>query len=100
MLSRLIPQANKGNNMKSKFTLANGDLSAYAFACGYIQTYIWGNQELSLSHSGGFVYDLRGYDQAPFKRLFWETYESLGEARKAYKKRVKEMKTSGMMEDE
>lgn len=86
--------------MQNKFTLANGDLSTYAFACGYVQTYVLGNQELNLRHSGGSVYDLRGYDQSPFKRLFWETYESIGEARKAYRKRVKEMKSSGMLAEE
>lgn len=81
---------------KNKFKLINGDLTAYAFACGYIQSYVWGGQEVHLRHSGGYVYDLRGYNREPFERLFWETYESLGEARKAYRMKVRQIKTCGL----
>lgn len=81
---------------ENKFRLLNGELTAYAFACGYIQSHIWGGQELHLRHTGGYVYDLRGFNQSPFERIFWDTFESLTDARKAYRARVRQMRQGGM----
>lgn len=85
--------------MDNRFKLKNGDLSQYAFACGYVQTYARGNLELALKHSGGSVYDLRGYTQSPFAREFWDTFDTIGRARKAYRQRKAQMR-SGKFEVE
>lgn len=78
--------------MTSKFNLKSGDLSRYAFTCGYVQSHVCGGLELNLKHSGGSVYDLRGYTHSPFAREFWDTFDTIGEARKAYRARKAQMR--------
>ena len=78
--------------MTDRFKLKSGDLSRYAFACGYVQSHICNGLELNLKHSGGSVYDLRGYTQHPFAREFWDTFDTIGEARKAYRQRKAQMR--------
>lgn len=65
----------------SKFYLSDGQLSAYSFACGYIQEakgehYIQMYTE-SVVHIKVFKLDNT--------RLEWNSYDTIGEARKAFK---------------
>ena len=61
--------------MKTTFRLPNGDLSAYAFACGYVQR---ADNETTLKKDGCYhVQDLNG---------LWLTFTYLTEARAAFRK--------------
>ncbi len=76
--------------MADKFKLANGDLTNYAFICGYVQTSVlYANTAITLYHDGGNVYHVRAHDHKRHERLFWLSFESLTEARKVYKSIVK-----------
>lgn len=75
-------------NELDKFHLKNGDLSAYAFACGYIQVHKINEIETTLYHDGCF--HVRTNDFNEHKRIKWESYSSLVEARNEYKEQCKE----------
>ena len=66
--------------MKTEIKKPNGDLTAYGFACGYVQR----EGEVRLYKDGVYhVQDGLGY---------WESYGSLTEARSDYARRVKRSK--------
>lgn len=75
--------------MKNKFTNKNGDLSLYAFGCGYIQEY--GNFVngvcTRLYKDGGPCWHIRttGLNGGSV----WEVKETLTDARKEYRAQVK-----------
>lgn len=79
------------NNGNRKFYLKDGQLTAYSFACGYIQRALFIVKpeedfiELDLWHEGA-CYHVRAYDYKSKGRLFWDSYDTLGEARKAFHK--------------
>lgn len=75
------------NNGDRKFYLKNGELTAYSFACGYIQRAVIGGAggvQLDLWREGA-CYHVRGHKYGE-GRLFWDSYDTLGEARKAFHK--------------
>lgn len=73
----------------NKFHTAKGRLTAYAFACGYIEcrpmqgTTNDRNVEI-FQYGGTRHYNVRAHDHTDGRRLFWETFNTLAEARKHY----------------
>ena len=76
------------NTFKNK----DGQLSQYAFACGYVQDYEQGEKKVQLYHEGA-VYQVRYFDRSkdfskdfndPDGGRFWHSFESLVEARKCF----------------
>jgi hypothetical protein len=76
-------------NKTPKFFNKNGDLTAYAFGCGYIQFASKDGSEMEKWNNGkemyheGCVYQVKQYKEG--KRILWESYHTLGEARKHYR---------------
>jgi hypothetical protein len=73
--------------MKDKFTLANGQLSVYALACGYLQQYpkaAPAPDQVTLWHEGA-CFHVRRYSNEK-GMIFWESFHSIGEARKLFAK--------------
>ena len=68
----------------SKFENKDGSLTAYAFACGYIQTKKVNGIETRLSHSHS-SYDVETWIDN--NRVYWLSTESLTIARKIFKAR-------------
>lgn len=73
----------------SKLFNKDGTLTAYALACGYVQTKHIGDYQVRLSHNGS-SYDIRvwGRDTPVWVgdiRWGWEQSSSLGEARKKFR---------------
>ena len=73
--------------MKSKFYNKSGDLSLYAFLCGYVQSKEKNNmrKELFLEHETFHVKLYRLKDGLFSDVIIWDTFESLTDARKKYK---------------
>jgi len=74
-----------------KFRNKNGELSAYAFACGYVQQKDFGKINLSFYHEGGNCYSVQAYDFGKSEKIFWDSFEKLGDARKRFRQAVKEL---------
>ncbi len=74
-----------------KFRNKDGSLTAYSFACGYIETEDFGKINLQLWHEGA-CYHVRAHDHDEKGRLFWESFDTLGEARKFFKQKIREFK--------
>jgi hypothetical protein len=76
--------------MKDKFTLSDGQLSVYALACGYWQEYPKNRdavQKVQLWHEGACFHVRHiDYDKPQDIRVFWESFHSIGEARKLFAK--------------
>lgn len=76
-------------NDSPKFYNKNGDLSAYSFACGYIQFASITGKERDKWDNGkemyrdGAVWAVKQYKNG--QRIIWETFDLLGEARKYYR---------------
>lgn len=68
--------------MRDKFKNADGSLTAYALACGYIQQKQAGPLKAELYHDG--CYHVRAFRDG--KRVYWEGFGKLGEARRHYAK--------------
>ena len=70
--------------MRDKFTLSDGQLSTYALACGYLQQFPKGNasDQVTLWHEGA-CFHVRRHNDAQ-GRVFWESFASIGEARKLF----------------
>jgi hypothetical protein len=71
---------------KDKFKTKNGNLTPYAFACGYVQEKESNGIKVKLWHEGGPLYHVMAFDFNRSKRLFWESFERLSDARAFYKK--------------
>ena len=70
--------------MQPKFHNKNGTLTAYAFACGYIERKETENLRLDLWREGA-CWHVRANDfDAANCRLFWESFDLLTEARKFF----------------
>ena len=73
--------------MKTNFKNANGDLSRYALACGYVQKReVSPGIEVSLWREHG-VYHVRAHDFENGRRVFWRSGK-LTECRKIYRKGI------------
>ncbi len=75
-------------NLKTK----RGQLTVYGLACGYIEKFEHGGLRIELSHEGGPVYHVKGYDDRFSNRLFWETFTSIVEARRFYAMKARTIK--------
>lgn len=64
---------------------ARGLVSAYGFACGYVERAIIGEISVSLWHENG-CYHVRAHESGFGGRggLFWDSFRMLGEARKRF----------------
>lgn len=78
----------------SKFVLKDNQLTVYALCCGYIQraTDTGDNNDcathVDLLHNGGCGWDIKAWSEENGREL-WETFESLTDARKFWKREVK-----------
>ena len=72
---------------RSKFKSKDGYLTSYALACGYVEKFKKGEVEASLWKEHG-TYQVRVHDfrDRSWGRVCWESYRSLGSAKKAFKK--------------
>ena len=70
----------------TKFYTRDGWLSDYSLDCGYLEHVYHNNQWLLLWKDG--CYHVRWFDFAENKRVLWETFDSLTEARAFYKKQA------------
>lgn len=73
--------------MRDKFTLADGQLSIYALACGYLQQFPKATEstdKVTLWHEGA-CFHVRRYDTEN-GLIFWESFNSIGQARKLFAK--------------
>jgi hypothetical protein len=76
----------------------DGTLTAYGLACGYVESE-WFNVNLpstegikvTLWHELG-CYHVRAHDFDASKRIFWDSFRSLPEARKRYRQAISELK--------
>lgn len=75
----------RGRTAKATFHKQNGDLTAYAFLCGHIQTAKVGPFMTSLEHNAGVGYDVK-LTREGSGLLVWETYDGVNKARAAYQK--------------
>jgi hypothetical protein len=65
-----------------------GRLTAYAFACGYLEQTERKSRRVQLYHEHG-TYHVRGFDFAQHERICWECFDSLTQARRYYDKQAK-----------
>ncbi len=79
--------------MSPKFYTAKGWLTVYALACGYLETndtYNTGKIRIWMALDGA-CYAVRGFENGhDGGRLFWDCFDTLPEARKAFAARLKE----------
>lgn len=73
-----------------RFHDKRGQLTPYALACGYVQSYSRDDIATRLDHEGS-VFHVRTHDHRDNKRLAWETFTRLTDARREYarQKRLK-----------
>jgi hypothetical protein len=76
--------------MKTDLKNKKGKLTAYAFACGYVQQKEVGDLRLSLWRENG-SWHIRAHDFSGKGRLFWHCPKNLTDARKAFAKADKEL---------
>lgn len=81
--------------MKDKFKTIKGELTHYALACGYIQTIENNGLGLTLWHEGDPMFHVRMHNHSEGKRVFWDSFERLTDARKCYNCAVKCYKLKG-----
>jgi hypothetical protein len=75
------------NNKDPKFYNKNGNLTPYAFACGYIQFASIDGTEIAKWENGKELYLDGNYHVKKYKngqRVLWESYDTLKEAREVY----------------
>ena len=80
-----------------KFRLANrADLTAYAFACGYVQDRWFGDVHVQLYHEGA-CYHVKRFDHEAWNRCMpmdhcriWDSFDLLSEARHRYRELVRQ----------
>lgn len=74
------------------FYNSKGELTPYGLACGYVQKYEHLKQSVTLWREGG-VYHVRRHNHLHNKRVFWDTFEKLTDARKVYNKYANEIES-------
>jgi hypothetical protein len=76
--------------MNPKFYNRDGSLTAYSFACGYVQKKEIAHYDVTLYLEG--CWHIRTWDNEARKRIGWESFNRLGQARKAYKQEIRKAK--------
>jgi len=75
--------------MTPRFKNRDGSLTAYAFACGYIQRASLGDVDLQLYKDG--CWHVRAFDSE--RTLLWDCFGSLSKARKRFDAAKREFKS-------
>lgn len=77
----------------NRFRLKDGQLSRYAFGCGYIQTVTKGSIRTEL-YADGACYHVRQFNNNTHERLLWDCFDvgSLTLARKHYRSLTKQLR--------
>lgn len=93
-----LPSAHPaGNPIYPRFRTKAGRLTNYALGCGYVESVEIGSVSLSLWHEGGPCLHVRAHDHGEnFGRLFWETFETLTDARRRFDRAKREIKAAQM----
>ncbi len=68
----------------------SGELSSYGLACGYVERYEKNNVRLTLWKEHN-AYHVRKHNFNDGTRIFWDTFNTLTEAKGLYKLAKKEM---------
>lgn len=79
-----------------KLLTKTGRLTSYGFACGYIEKKVVDFIQTTLWHEGGPCYHVRQHDFFTHKRMFWEVFESLHEARNFFNRQKGQLITRNM----
>lgn len=66
-----------------KFRTTRGRLTAYAMACGYVASAWAGRVNVNLWQAHG-TYHVRAHDHGNRRRVFWDSFSTLGAARRRY----------------
>lgn len=61
----------------------SGHVSAYGFACGYVESVYHGRVNVTLWQEHG-VYHVRAHDHGERRRVFWESFRLLSDARRHF----------------
>lgn len=69
--------------MTNNFYLPNGDLTAYSFACGYVQKEDTNNKWKKIFMEHGAYHVMAGNDGEKWR--IWDTFDKLTDARKRYR---------------
>lgn len=70
----------------------NGRLTSYGFACGYMESR-WVGQRATRLYMEHNVYFVTQYHHGIGQSVAWETYRTLTEARKAFSRLAKRVRT-------
>lgn len=73
-----------------KLRTKTGELTPYGLACGYVQTHEVSDIRVTLWHEGGPMYHVRAHDFGEHRRIAWDSFERLTDARKAYRRMIRE----------
>ena len=76
--------------MQTKFKTKAGRLTLYALACGYIERNEVSDLRLDLWHEGACFHVL-AHDFANHNRVFWESFDTLTDARKFFDVKNREL---------
>ena len=69
---------------KNRFKTKAGRLTPYALACGYIEEKEKAGVRVQLWHEGGPYYQVEAFDHSKGKRIFWDSFERLTDARRRF----------------
>jgi len=79
-------------NNEKPFYNKKGELTSYGLACGYIEQFEHLQQRVTLWKEHN-AYHVRRHNFFRNKRVFWDSFETLTEARKRYNESSKEIKS-------
>jgi len=79
---------------KDKFKNKDGSLTLYSLACGYLQQKKLHDDTIIVELSLDGCFHIKVYKDCGLNResLLWDCYDTLTEARKAYRQAIKEFK--------
>lgn len=70
------------------FYTASGDLTLYALGCGYVERHELDGLQTTLWMEGG-VFHVRQHDFREHRRVFWDVFDTLAEARTRYRAAIR-----------
>ena len=71
--------------MRDRFKTKLGWLTPYALACGYVESFEINNVSLTLwMYAGCPGYHVREHDHNEHARVFWDSFDTLTDARKRF----------------
>ena len=76
-----------------KFKTKAGRLTPYALACGYLEQFERDGNQVTLWHEGGPCFHVRQHDFKNHERVFWDSFPTLGAARRRYDKAAYDVAT-------